>query len=52
MSFIESTFFISIEQLLIVGVIVMLGQFMYSAIGFGAGMVAISLYAIIIVIAS
>ena len=44
---IESTFFNSFEQVLIVGAIVLLAQFIYSAIGFGSGMIAISLYAIL-----
>lgn len=47
MNIIESTFFVSIEQILIVGIIVLIGQFMYASIGFGAGMMAISLYAIL-----
>jgi len=44
---VDATFFGSTEQALIVGLIVLLSQFIYSAIGFGSGMIAISLYAII-----
>jgi len=41
------TFYTSIYQLILIGLIVLLSQFIYAAIGFGSGMIAISLYAII-----
>ncbi len=44
---IDATFFVSIEQVIIIGIIVLFAQFIYSAIGFGSGMIAVSLYAII-----
>jgi len=44
---IDATFFVSVEQVIIIGLIVLFAQFIYSAIGFGSGMIAISLYAII-----
>jgi len=39
----ELTFFTSVQQFLIIGGIIFLSQFVYSAIGFGSGMIAISL---------
>ncbi len=47
MHFIEFTFFNSVGQLLTVAVLVLFAQFIYSAIGFGSGMIAISIYAIL-----
>jgi len=43
----SSTIFSSPENLLVIGMIVLLGQFIYSAIGFGSGMVTISLLALL-----
>ncbi len=43
----DITIFSSYEQLLIIGLIVLLGQFIYSCIGFGSGMVTISLLALL-----
>jgi uncharacterized membrane protein YfcA len=41
------TIFSSYQQLLVIGFIVFLGQFIYSCIGFGSGMVTISLLALL-----
>jgi len=47
MDFLSYTFFESPEQYFIVAGVVLLSQFIYSTIGFGAGMVAISLFALL-----
>ena len=39
----EFSFFSSLDQFLIIGLIILASQFVYSALGFGSGMVAISL---------
>ena len=46
-SVIQATFFTSMSHLAIVGFVVFLGQVVYAAVGFGSGMVTISLLALI-----
>lgn len=46
-TFVDFSFFDSLSQFLIIGSIVFLSQFVYSVAGFGSGMVAISLLALL-----